>query len=772
MADDWQSDPAGYLGNILGAPVQITSGLRSQQKNAQVGGVPNSAHLSGQAFDFVPKGMDTKTAAAKLAQSGIPFDQIEDGGDHVHISFAPANRKQVISVANVSDDDLLNSLSGPQSKPQANVSDDELLGAVGSSKAPAPTIGTSVRPGSNVIEGAPFGFNDEVTAHVPFAKDFMAGSLSLLDAAADKIQGKNGKSISQGYQDYMKSLNAKQAEYEKNNPVWSDIAEGLGIMASGSPVKSAASAITPTLRGLMAQGAKTGGTLGAIFGAGTPTEGEGPQTIQGRAANTALGAATGFGLGGALPPLALGGAAVGKYVVAGANRLFSSLIPSEDAVAAKRAKAVIDKFSGGNINPNPAQLVPGSNPTLPESVQNAGVSALYRTLRDLNPNSPLVQRETENHLARAAHYESVAGSADDIEKLEEARGNDAAAARAKVFGQPLGANLAPGLHAAQNPVDMAPVNDVISDIANGPDRTRPAVVSAISDVKKSMVNADGTPITDSETLYQSVRKGINDLISGKDLTKGYGATAASQLIKIRDALDDAIETKAPGFKQYLSDYEQASGPIDALKFLQSQNLTDASGKITLAKVQGALNRLEAQQAAPGVKLGKAVTDQQKAALESIRDDLLRAQNTSLGKSIGSNTFQNAVAGNKTGLTSFLPNWVNGLIPEGLGGIMGGGAGYALGGPQGAEIGGLIGDRIGAAVGGARAARNARINALTQSRLEDIMLNPGHYANPPPPITSAATIPNLRQLLTAKRPGIGQATLNHLLIGSLANPNNR
>ncbi len=93
MADSTED----YLAGIVGSPVKITSNLRSPQRNAQVGGSPTSAHLTGQAYDFVPQGISTKDAADRLARSGIPFDQIEDGGDHVHISFAPTNRKQVIS---------------------------------------------------------------------------------------------------------------------------------------------------------------------------------------------------------------------------------------------------------------------------------------------------------------------------------------------------------------------------------------------------------------------------------------------------------------------------------------------------------------------------------------------------------------------------------------------------------------------------------------------------------------------------------------------------
>ena len=99
MADpqDWQSDPEGYLSSAIGGPVTVTSGYRDPAKNTQVGGVSNSAHLvPGQAYDFVPKGMNMSDATNNLVKSGIPFDQIINEGNHIHVSFAPTMRRQVI----------------------------------------------------------------------------------------------------------------------------------------------------------------------------------------------------------------------------------------------------------------------------------------------------------------------------------------------------------------------------------------------------------------------------------------------------------------------------------------------------------------------------------------------------------------------------------------------------------------------------------------------------------------------------------------------------
>jgi hypothetical protein len=137
-----------YLKDLVGAPVTITSGHRTPERNRLVGGAPNSAHLKpGQAYDFVPNGISTKDAADRIAKSGNPFDQVYDEGDHVHVSFAPTNRRQVIpsKMAGPSDSDILAALtgkspapakaSGDSSKPSVPAdgggpSDDQILAAL------------------------------------------------------------------------------------------------------------------------------------------------------------------------------------------------------------------------------------------------------------------------------------------------------------------------------------------------------------------------------------------------------------------------------------------------------------------------------------------------------------------------------------------------------------------------------------------------------------------------------------------------------------------
>lgn len=70
--------------------VTVSSGYRTAQHNAEVGGAPNSDHLTGNAVDFV----GSQSALQKLQAWAGRFWYVEPwsqtGGTHVHISF---NRK-------------------------------------------------------------------------------------------------------------------------------------------------------------------------------------------------------------------------------------------------------------------------------------------------------------------------------------------------------------------------------------------------------------------------------------------------------------------------------------------------------------------------------------------------------------------------------------------------------------------------------------------------------------------------------------------------------
>lgn len=76
---------------ILGVPLHINSGFRSIELNSAVGGTHTSAHMSGEAADFIPIGLDLETAFDMLrARAELPVDQlIFECRAWIHIAIAP-----------------------------------------------------------------------------------------------------------------------------------------------------------------------------------------------------------------------------------------------------------------------------------------------------------------------------------------------------------------------------------------------------------------------------------------------------------------------------------------------------------------------------------------------------------------------------------------------------------------------------------------------------------------------------------------------------------
>ena len=81
------SDPQNTIQGLVPG-VRITSGYRDPSRNSRVGGQPNSYHLRGQAFDLAPPaGMSMAQLEQQLRASGLPFRELLNEGDHVHVAW-------------------------------------------------------------------------------------------------------------------------------------------------------------------------------------------------------------------------------------------------------------------------------------------------------------------------------------------------------------------------------------------------------------------------------------------------------------------------------------------------------------------------------------------------------------------------------------------------------------------------------------------------------------------------------------------------------------
>ena len=84
--------------NLLGVPINVSSGYRSPQVNAAVGGARNSQHLQGLAADFTAPSFGSPIQIARaIAASNIQFDQLIQEGTWVHVSFSANPRRSVLT---------------------------------------------------------------------------------------------------------------------------------------------------------------------------------------------------------------------------------------------------------------------------------------------------------------------------------------------------------------------------------------------------------------------------------------------------------------------------------------------------------------------------------------------------------------------------------------------------------------------------------------------------------------------------------------------------
>ena len=84
-------------------PIRISSGYRSKELNAKIGGSETSQHCKGQAIDIDMDGTSlTNKQVFDYIKDNLPFDQLiwefgnEDNPDWVHVSYVPNGRKQIL----------------------------------------------------------------------------------------------------------------------------------------------------------------------------------------------------------------------------------------------------------------------------------------------------------------------------------------------------------------------------------------------------------------------------------------------------------------------------------------------------------------------------------------------------------------------------------------------------------------------------------------------------------------------------------------------------
>lgn len=339
--------------------------------------------------------------------------------------------------------------------------------------------------------------------------------------------------------------------------------------------------------------------------------------------------------------------------------------PMTKAGAQKIADNLIHYFHSGNEPLAPADVVvpPGYHPTLTGLTNDPGLATLHRGLEGVSAAPAVVAQRNAQAINSAAH--ALQGEPGDIATMEATRDALTGPMREAAFTNKTDATAQPAIDAANK-------------ILAGPDSKRPGVVKYVAQIRDLLHTGTGNnaPETDPEMLY-GVHKQINDLLSPLAQSQDADKQAASaSLMKLKPLVQNAIESGAPGFKDYMKLHAELSQPIDAQRYLQSLNLTSATGDVRLQAVDSAIKNIQKQQQLPGVPKAKWVTDDQMNQLVALRNALRMEAARGTGKPINSTTFQNLATNSK----------VAQIVGNPLASIGGGLAGLATLGPQGVLLG--------------------------------------------------------------------------------------
>lgn len=274
--------------------------------------------------------------------------------------------------------------------------------------------------------------------------------------------------------------------------------------------------------------------------------------------------------------------------------------------------------------------IPREVVSIPEQLQTAEAARAYKALRQQNPDVEQQARlnADNNNTERTNYFDATAGSPADLFNAKNARDAQATKDLAAAFSNKQQAN-------AQPVVDLG--HSILTDPR---DSVRPAITNPVNDVLGKLTKPDGTLVTDPETLY-GVREHINDLLSDQT-----NARASSRLLQLKAALDQQIEAAAPGFRQYLTNYSNASRRIDEMTALQGvrSRLFDTKGYIQLGNVQRVMKGLVDARGPTGSPTdpARSISDENMDRLWNLRDTLRRADAADqLARARGSDTVQNA-----------------------------------------------------------------------------------------------------------------------------------
>jgi len=286
----------------------------------------------------------------------------------------------------------------------------------------------------------------------------------------------------------------------------------------------------------------------------------------------------------------------------------------------------------------------GYKPTTAQASRDVGLIAAETPIRAMDTTGQFAAQASQANKARMTILDRMAKDKDAVEQAITKRDEVTTPIREAAFANPL---LTP--EQMQKGVTLV-VDKQIEDVLRSPAGKRDSVISVMNDVKTDISRA-----TNVNELYEirkdlrAAERGLLDKSSKGGASAGAYKVANKELNTVIKAVDDVIESAAPGYRKYLETYAAASKGIERLEAPQtfrSKVLSTIPDPINVGDYM--ISQPSFQRAIRATAKETKLSEMQVRVLEKVGRDLDDGVLNRSGKVPGSDTFKNLSTANVIG----------------------------------------------------------------------------------------------------------------------------
>lgn len=297
--------------------------------------------------------------------------------------------------------------------------------------------------------------------------------------------------------------------------------------------------------------------------------------------------------------------------------------------------------------------VPGYTPTTAQATRDIGLISAETPIRSMATMGQFEAQASSANQARMKILDQMAKDKDALTSAIQKRDEVTAPLREQAFAKPFDPE-------SFNTAVYQNVLGKIDNILQSDAGARKTVQNAMNFAKSTVENGLGSPAR----LYEA-RKDLRDAAQGLLDREGSAySLAKKQLEEVIRAVDDAIETGAPGYRDYLQKYAASSRGIERLEAAQAfrgKVLTTTPDPMRVGDFM--ISQPSFTRAIRAAEKDTDLSKTQLAVLKRVSEDLDSGVLNRAGRVPGSDTFKNLSTANVIG--GIVGKQMFGEVPSGI-----------------------------------------------------------------------------------------------------------